>query len=193
MRAKLQLVFDVVLALSALTIATVVVLRYVGGGRPADPPPVALRKGDLLPDLSGVDFKASKRTLILNLRSNCGFCTESMPFYRRLAAERKPGGQLRIVAVSGEDVTTFGEYLRLQGLSVDQVVTDATGPFRDHPTPTVILASQSQRVAGVWVGKLSTDREQDLMRASGICESCNSVAVHGAGGSPNDGREEGRR
>jgi len=176
MRIKLQTTLDVVLAISAAVVAVVLVAGYLrgDGGKPPRAPAL-LRIGDKIPNIPGVDFKAADRTLLLGIRSSCSFCTTSMPFYRRLVTERGPQTSLRLVAVGAEDSGIFKDYVRQNNLAVDQAVVVDNGPFRSSPTPTLVLADRTQRVAGIWVGRLSSDREQALMKASGLCEACSAV------------------
>ncbi len=65
------------------------------------PQPPRYAIGDRLDNVSEFDELVSQPTLILFVNSECRFCTESMPFYRRLLADRRPGGSdLSVVAVA---------------------------------------------------------------------------------------------
>jgi hypothetical protein len=174
MRAKLSGIVDVVLALSAVLVAVVVVLRYTGVARHSPTRP-AYKVGELLPNLPGVNFGSSDKTLLMWLRSTCHFCTASMPFYRDIVSARARQPGLQLIAIGGEDGAVLSEYLKENKLDVDQVVKIASGPLASQPTPTLILADRSQRVAGVWIGRLGKEKEEALMKASGVCESCGSL------------------
>ena len=50
----------------------------------------------------GIDFSSQPRTLIAVLQSGCGYCHESVPFYRRLLEHDTSGIQV-VVATPSDD------------------------------------------------------------------------------------------
>src|SRR5919112_1736631 len=57
----------------------------------------SVQKGSSFPEIAGVDYKQSPRTLILALSADCRYCTKSAPFYNRLAeAWRENAGRFNI-------------------------------------------------------------------------------------------------
>src|SRR5690349_12890900 len=54
--------------------------------RPAAPGPSVPATGSQL-SISGVDWAASDRTLLVVVSTGCHFCSESAPFYQRLTQE----------------------------------------------------------------------------------------------------------
>lgn len=116
-------------------------------------------------DLPGLDTERSSATLVLFVRSTCPYCTESMPFYRRLL-DHASKGRMRAVAVVLEQRETGAAYLAAHGLTVQNVLTiDRSRPSRVKGTPTLILLDKSGRVVNSWVGKLAGQAENEVMGA----------------------------
>ena len=87
-------------------------------------PAVHYAAGEVMTSIAGVDFTASTATVLLALRSDCRFCTASMPFYQRLLNTRPEGA--RIVVLSAESAPKSRAYLAQHGMTVDEIVI---GPF----------------------------------------------------------------
>lgn len=114
-----------------------------------------------LPD---IDYSRHRQTLVLGLRSSCRYCTLSMPFYRHLAGIAAANGTL-LVAVSGEPLDVFREYLSangLQGIAARQI---ALKELDIGVTPTAVLISQTGQVAAAWRGQLNALDERALVDA----------------------------
>jgi thioredoxin-related protein len=125
------------------------------------------RTGERLPLNASIDVSKSAQTLLLFLRSTCKFCTESMPFYVRLAAARRTAGtDLRLVVISADPPQVLAAYLAEFQLRVDQAVTLAPAElaqFRVRGTPTLVLTDRSGTVRRVWIGKLQQPAESELL------------------------------
>jgi hypothetical protein len=87
-----------------------------------------------------------------------------MPFYRHLAGIAAANGTL-LVAVSGEPLDVFREYLSangLQGIAARQI---ALKELDIGVTPTAVLISQTGQVAAAWRGQLNALDERALVDA----------------------------
>jgi hypothetical protein len=114
----------------------------------------AYEPGETL-DLRGVHVAGP--TLLIATRSTCGFCTDSMPFWRTIS--RVPIVWLAV----GEDSATNRNYLVANSLRVSTVLTVAeAGLARITATPTVILADKGGVVRNVWVGLLRPSQQKEL-------------------------------
>jgi len=69
--------------------------------------------------LAGVDFSRNGKTLILAISTHCHFCTESSPFFRRLGDEVRK--KAKLVAVLPEPIAEAEQYLRTEGVQIDQI------------------------------------------------------------------------
>lgn len=125
--------------------------------------------GDRSPDLSPVNYASSDRTLLLFVRSTCGYCTASMPFYVRLREAARRGGQrVRLVAVSADTPAVLDGYLEAHGLEVDldvPVSEERMDGFRIRGTPTLVLADKRGVIRQTWVGAIPAEREDAVIAA----------------------------
>ena len=83
-----ELAANVAIILVGILLGTVLVKNNLFSSPPAlAAPPPAIAPGTKL-SVEGVDWKTNGRTLVLALSVGCRYCTESAPFYKRLAQER---------------------------------------------------------------------------------------------------------
>ena len=111
-----------------------------------------------------VDWAAAQHTLVLSLDSECIFCTESIPFYRRMQAHDATDVQIVVVAPFYD----FGmmDYLAAQNLQPDKVVmVNELNTLPDSGTPTLLLVDRDGLVTHAWIGLLSSDREEEVLSA----------------------------
>jgi hypothetical protein len=137
------------------------------GGR--SPMPVAPKASDATPEigfriaLPDVDWTAHKRTMVLVLSTRCRFCSESAPFFRRLAQEVKGSGDTAMIAIFPQDVKEGAAYLRNLDVPVDTVLQAPISSVGAKGTPTLILADNEGLVEKAWVGRVPPDREPELI------------------------------
>lgn len=105
-----------------------------------------------------VDWSKNGRTLVLAISTQCHFCKESSPFYRRL--EKEVGNGLKVVAVLPQSAAEAEQYLKDEGVHVDQVKQVSLGNIGIRGTPTLLLVDSKGIVTRVWSGRL-LDQEQD--------------------------------
>lgn len=160
----------------ATIVACVVIVGFLAireRGPSAPEPEPRYKVGDRLPPVNGLRPAGSSQTLFMFLNSECRFCTDSMPFYRRLAEEARKlhaGSKgIRLVAVSRESERTTRQYLAEHELPVDRVVEIPPTERRVNVsgTPTLILADANSTVRAVWVGRLDAEREREVFSAIG--------------------------
>ena len=153
---------NVAILIVTILLGTVLVRQLLAGGTQTHtgaPQPGAVSDHDTKLTLPGVDWSESKRTLVLALSSTCHFCTESAPFYQRLAKEEG----VRLIAVVPQDVTEGRAYLdrvRVPIGDVRQMPLDVIGV---EGTPAVFLVDNEGHVSGKWLGKLNPDGESELL------------------------------
>lgn len=158
---KLEVLTNVaILAVAVLAAATLVKNLRDTPVTPSLPPQVEV--GSRFP-LDSVDWHASRSTLVMALATTCHFCTDSAPFYRRLAMELPKKG-VHVTAVLPQPQSEGTEYLS----KLDVPVTDVRqGSFRDlrvRGAPTLILVDREGVVRQVWFGQLTPDREEQLIK-----------------------------
>jgi hypothetical protein len=109
-----------------------------------------------------VDVEDARYTVITVIRSTCRFCTDSMPFYRRLAARRS--ADVRFVVACVEPLAACTEYLNANGVVADQIVDIAgdASSFGITATPTILVVDRQRQVAGTWRGLQQAKGENEI-------------------------------
>ncbi|MBV9923669.1 MAG: hypothetical protein JOZ96_01410 [Acidobacteria bacterium] len=155
----------------ATVIAAILLVAVLIGNHRRRPPadtapkggPSEVRAGVKLP-VPGVEWGAGERTLVMALSTGCHFCTDSAPFYQRLAQERAKNPNLRLVAVFPQAVAQGQEYLNRLGVSVDDVRQAQFAPLGVSGTPTLIVANREGLVEASWQGRLSGEKEAEVLQ-----------------------------
>ena len=111
----------------------------------------------------GVDFDAGAKTLIMVLHSDCVFCQQSVPFYRRLLESNTADTQM-VVAASPDDDAMIN-YLEAEDINPDTLVFVEPEMVPVPGTPTLLLVDDQGLITHAWVGLLSDDREAEVIDA----------------------------
>jgi hypothetical protein len=171
---KTELLANVAIIIVALLLGVVLVKRYLlpsndaAAARDADPHITAGTKASL----TGVDWAKNNQTLLLVLSRDCHFCTESAPFYQRLARETAGHTDVHLIALFPQAVEEGRQYLAGLGIPVEDVRQAAPGSTGARGTPTLILVDDKGVVKKSWIGKLSAPEESEIL---------NQLAVKRAG------------
>jgi peroxiredoxin len=118
---------------------------------------------DLKRSLPDVDWAKNGRTLVLAISTRCHFCTESAPFFRRIAKERASG--VKLLAVLPQPVEEARQYLEGEGVHVDDVRQASSQSIGVSGTPTLLLVDARGTVSDVWRGKLHPNDEEKVIAA----------------------------
>jgi hypothetical protein len=111
----------------------------------------------------GVDWSRNGRTLVLAVSTQCHFCKESTPFYRKL--QEQVGKSLKTVAILPQSVAAAEQYLNGESVHVDQVRQVTLGDIGIRATPTMLLVNGAGVVTKIWVGRIKPEQEQDVLTA----------------------------
>lgn len=141
---------------------TVLVKRYLLTPAEAPQSQAQIQPGTKL-SVPGVDWEKNERTLLLVLSTSCRFCTESSPFYQRLAQEKAKKGRVGLVAVLPQSVGDSQKYLNDLGVSVDDIKQANLDAVEVRGTPTLIMADRTGAVVESWVGKLPAEAEAEVL------------------------------
>jgi hypothetical protein len=87
-----------------------------------------------------------------------------MPFYRQVV-DAVRGRDIMVVAVSGEPIEVFREYLEASGLSAVNAATISLKELGVGATPAVLVVSRVGVVTGVWRGQLDPRAERGVLEA----------------------------
>lgn len=115
-------------------------------------------------------------TIALLLSSGCHFCTESAPFYRRLASTRtRTSSEFKIVAVfpDAEGGAPAADYLKTNGLDVNEIQTASFLRLGVRATPTLLVLDESHKVTFASSGVLGPGGETQVISSiTKLCPSC---------------------
>jgi thioredoxin-related protein len=124
-------------------------------------PPIEIVKGTKI-SLPDVDWQANQKTLLLVLQKGCKFCTESMPFYKTLVEKAKEKG-IKLVAVLPNSREEGSQYLRENGVEIQDVKQSQLNSINVWGTPTLIFVNENGEVANSWIGKLPLEIEKMIL------------------------------
>lgn len=110
-----------------------------------------------------IDWKSSKKTLVLYISTTCHYCDESSPFYQRLVEKYVDDTSMKIVAILPQTVEEGKDHLRSLGLKINDVYSAQLSSIGVNATPTLLLADDAGVVLDMWRGKLSNEREKDVL------------------------------
>ena len=113
--------------------------------------------------LPGVDWEKNRRTLVLALQTGCRFCSESGPFYERLAEQRARFGETRFIAVLPQTPDESRSFLSQLGVRVDDIMQGSLANIGVRGTPTLLLVNSGGIVTEAWPGKLGPQAEQAVL------------------------------
>lgn len=125
-------------------------------------PPKGPTQGTVI-SLPGVSWQESKQTVVLALSDKCKFCSESAPFYQRLAQDLAQRSDVRLIALFPRDVDAGKQYLAQLGVSVAQVIQAPLDTLQVRGTPTLVIVDNNGAVMQSWVGKLNSERESEVL------------------------------
>ena len=113
-------------------------------------------------NLPGEDWSKQSKTLVLALQTTCHFCSESAPFYKRIIDETQ-GRNVSLVAVLPTAVEESKAHLNQLGIRGIEVRSSPLEDVSVSGTPTLILLNNKGEVTDFWVGKLTPDKEIEVI------------------------------
>jgi Redoxin len=161
---RIELLANIAIIVVAILLGVLLVQHYL---LPTPPNREAVERAQLKPgtklSLSGVDWGKSSRTLLMVLSTNCRYCTESAPFYQRIAQEKAGHGDVSLVAVLPQSANEATEYLTNHGIVVDDIKQASSVDISVRGTPTLIIVDRAGSVVDSWVGKLPAEKENEVL------------------------------
>jgi hypothetical protein len=118
-------------------------------------------------------------TLLLFVSKSCHFCSESMPFYERLATMERGSPELAIIGLVPSERETRADGLNYFGEHNIALSAVEAVPFQKLPvpsTPTIVVLDASGVARAIWVGRLTPDRENEVIaKIHRLCETCKGL------------------
>jgi hypothetical protein len=167
LRTRLDTATNIALIGVALLIGAVLVKKHFL----SDPPERSAGRRDFIAPgatlpLPGIEWKTHPRSLVLAMSTKCHYCGEGAPFYRQLAASAGQQG-IRLMAVFPQPVEEGRKYLKSLDVPIGQVGQVDFRALKIRGTPALLLVNKDGVVENVWPGKLSPERQSQVMAALG--------------------------
>lgn len=147
---------------NAPTLAERPAMRTPETSRPDRPAPSGPAAGSQI-SVQGVNWSESEETVLIALSDTCRFCADSAPFYQKLTSELADRKNVRVVAVFPQEVAQGKKYLDGLNVQVAQVAQASLDSMGVRGTPTLLIVDKSGTVKQSWVGRLTADRESEVL------------------------------
>jgi hypothetical protein len=157
---KIELLANVAIIVVALMLGVVLVRRYFAPAAPREAGPAAPVGAKL--QLPGVEWAKNNQTVVLALQEGCHFCSNSAPFYQRLAAEAARRN-VPVVAVLPQTVEVGRRYLDGLHVPLGDVRQATLASLGVQATPTLMLVDADGKVTEGWVGQLPPASESEVL------------------------------
>jgi thioredoxin-related protein len=157
---KIELVANIAIILVAISLVVVLVKRFVFTPRTENTTQSNVGNKLSQPD---IDWTKTDKNVVLMLSNTCHFCTESAPFYKRLVQEQTQRGTFRLTAVLPQPVSDGQKYLNGLGIEINEIKQLTPGAIRIQGTPTILLVNNAGVVTQEWLGKLTTEEENEVL------------------------------
>jgi hypothetical protein len=172
-KSKLDTVANIAIIVVCAIAAAVLVRNQFFPPRPPGAPPQA-EKGEQYAQLKAVVPAGSSRALVVAVQPGCHFCNDSMAFYKQLLDQRnQQASKVKfIAAVPANDkpaeakklVSDEAEKFAAVGAQPDNMVNIDFNAIKVPGTPTLMLVDNNGKILNVWVGKLDSGGEKEVLK-----------------------------
>lgn len=158
---KIEATANILVIAVALLIIGILAHRHFFSTAPPATPPKSPTLGSRV-SLADFDWSKSNKNVLLVLRSGCRFCAESAEFYKKLIEQTK-GKNVRVVAVFPQSKEEAEKYLNTLGISGIEIRQTQFSSLDVGGTPTIIVTDDKGEITNVWLGKLSSEKEKEVL------------------------------
>ena len=155
-------VMNLGLIVAALSLTGVLVRRYVF----FRPDRIGyLREGSRFP-LLNIDWGRHEQTLVMILQTKCLYCDQSEPFYRDIRLGLAGRSDVSLIAVLPDSSDQDTDYFKRARTVADDVMLTSLKGLKEYglqSTPTLVLVNRAGLITGLWVGKLPTQKESEVL------------------------------
>lgn len=159
---KIELITNVSIIVVSVVLCVFIVQFFVLGKKSSGPKDVPV--GSKI-SVEGVNFNKSKHTLLAGLSTNCKYCSDSSPFYKRLLDATANRSDVQVVALFSQSVDEAKKYVDSNGAPFKDVKQVSLSSLKLPGTPTLILVDNNGQVVKSWVGMLTPDREAEVLNS----------------------------
>jgi hypothetical protein len=164
-RATVRHSLEVTTNLAVLALCVTIAVVVVRGRQSAQTSTSTVsnaHKGQVFPAIENVSYEKAESTLVLALNTQCKFCKESLPFYRKLLSTHSSNQIAVIFPNPDREVREFVEHAKL---SVHALGDQDFSKFQIDGTPTLVLVGRDGKVRDLWTGELSAASEKQVISA----------------------------
>jgi hypothetical protein len=173
MARKLEIAANVAIIVVAV-IASIVLVRNYMARSTVQMTREQITAGDKLP-MPGVPWEGNGNTVVLALSTNCHYCSESAPFYKRLTTELSRR-RAHLMIVMPQPIDEGRKYVQGLGLDAGDVRQVPLRALKIRGTPTLAMVDGEGVVSDVWEGMLQPEREQEVLKAVRAVPAAATVA-----------------
>jgi thioredoxin-related protein len=109
-----------------------------------------------------IDLPSKQKTLLIALSTECGFCSDSIPFVEKLNRLDHPAAS--IITLFPEDKVSVASFLQEKQIQIDARSSVDFRTLGLQGTPAYILVDDQGKVIDLWFGKLSQKEQEDLLK-----------------------------
>ena len=124
---------------------------------------IRLQRGEIIASLPRVSYQQASRTLLIAVNSDCSYCRESAPFYKRLS-ELQTANRSQIIAISPNDEREAREFLQTHDVKVEVVASVDLRKLGITGTPTLVLIDNEGKVNDFWMGALTPEQQEQVVK-----------------------------
>lgn len=161
LQKKLEVFANVAIILAAILLCALITQKLFFSNSSEPTQAAAAVTGTKL-SIPNYEWSQHSKTVLLVLQRGCRFCTESAPFYQRLIQETQ-NRNAKIIAVFSQNNEEAQKYLEQLGLGNVEVRQSTLDSLQVKGTPTLFITDNEGKVLNSWVGKLSSDKEIEVI------------------------------
>jgi hypothetical protein len=110
-----------------------------------------------------INWSKNGRTMLFVLSTKCGFCNASTDFYKQTVQAKGSISDIQIVAMFPQDKTESEQYLKDNGIGIQDVRQSMPFSVGANGFPTLMLVDNTGTVQKAWVGKLPKEKELEVL------------------------------
>ncbi len=156
---KIELFISITIIVLSVFISEFLLHKYIFSSSSSPEHTQTVNKQITLPD---INWSEQPKTVVIALQTNCHFCNESAPFYKRLIENIK-GKKIKLVAVLPTAIEKSRAHLDKLGLNDLDIKQASLDSIEVDGTPTLLLVDSKGEVTDYWIGKLPPDKEAEVL------------------------------
>jgi len=157
-KGRLDVLTNILTIVVAIGIVTIAVQRLL---LPSDATSNAPEVGTVV-RFTDFDPSGTDKNVLLVLMQGCRFCEESMGFYSSLLQQNQ-NSDIKFVAIFPPETEDPSGYLKSYGVPGLEARYSKLSSLQVGGTPTIIITDATGKVTKTWSGKLSPEKEEEVI------------------------------